>query len=69
MIIQKNIVLEKDEFYKYPYYIARIQRRFINTEKRWFKLQYPHHRFIIEELGNGNSVHAFNRYSVLFNCI
>ena len=52
MIIEKNTAPEEDEFYEYPYYIARIQRRFINTKKRWFKAQYPHHRFIMDELGN-----------------
>ena len=62
MIIEKNTTPEEDEFYEYHYYIARIQRRFINTKKRWFKAQYPHHRFIIEELDNANSVHAFNRF-------
>ena len=59
MIIDKNIAAEEDE---YPYYIARIQRRFINTKRRWFKAQYPHHRFIVEDLDNANSVHAFNRF-------
>ena len=29
MIIEKNTTPEEDEFYEYPYYIARIQRRFI----------------------------------------
>ena len=62
MIIEKNIAPEEDEFYQYPYYIARIQRRFINTKTRWFKAQYRHHRFIIEELDNANSVHVFNRF-------
>ena len=62
MIIEKNTAPEEDEFYEYPYYIARIQRRFITTKKRWFKAQYPHHRFIIEELDNANSIHAFNRF-------
>ena len=61
MIIEKNTAPEEDEFYEYPYYIARIQQWFITTKKRWFKAQYPHHRFIIEELGNANSIHAFNR--------
>ena len=42
--------------------IPRIQRRFINTKRRWFKTQYPHHRFIIKELDNVNSIHAFNRF-------
>ena len=61
MIIEKNTAPEEDEFYEYPYYIARIQRRFITTKRRWFKAQYPHHRTIIEELDNANSIHAFNR--------
>ena len=41
MIIEKNTTPEEDEFYEYPYYIARIQRRFINTKRQWFKAQYP----------------------------
>ena len=62
MITEKNTAPEKDEFYEYPYYIARIQRRFISTKRRSFSAQYPHHRFIIEELENANSIHAFNRF-------
>ena len=62
MIIEENTAPEEDEFYEYPYYIARIQRRFINTKRRWFKAQHPHHRFIMEELDNTNSIHAFNRF-------
>ena len=62
MIIEKNTAPEEDEFYEYPYYPAKIQRRFINTKRRWFKAQYPHHRFIMEELGNANSIHAFNKF-------
>ena len=61
MIIEKNTAPEKDEFYEYPYYIARMQRRFITTKRRWFKAQHPHHRTIIDELDNANSIHAFNR--------
>ena len=34
MIIEKNTAPEEDEFYEYPYYIARIQRRFISTKRR-----------------------------------
>ena len=62
MIIEKNTTPEEDEFYEYPYYIARIQRQFINTKKRWFKARYPHHRFIMEEPDNANSIHVFNRF-------
>ena len=34
MIIEKNNTTEEDEFYEHLYYIAKIQRRFINTKKR-----------------------------------
>ena len=50
MIIEKNTTPEEDEFYEYLYYIAKIQQRFINTKKGWFKAQYPHDRFIMDEL-------------------
>ena len=62
MIIEKNTAPEEDEFYEYPFYAARIQRRSITTKNRWLKAQYPHHRFIIEEVDNANSIHAFNRF-------
>ena len=61
MISEKNFASKEDEFYEYPYNILRVQRRFINTKRRWFKAQYLHHRFIIGELENANSIHAFNR--------
>ena len=32
MIIEKNTTPEEDEYYESPYYIARIQRRFIKTK-------------------------------------
>ena len=54
-IIEKNTAPEENEFYEYPYYIARIQRQFINTKRRCFKAQYHHHRIIMEELDNANS--------------
>ena len=33
-----------------------------HKKKQWFKAQYPHHRFIIEEVDNTNSIYAFNRF-------
>ena len=60
MIIEKNTAPEEDEFYEYLHDIAGIKGRFITTKKRWFKAQYPHHRFIIEEVNNANSIHPFN---------
>ena len=62
MVTEKNTTLEEDDFYEYPYYIARIQRRFINTKRRWFKAQHLRHRFTMEGLDNTNSIHAFNRF-------
>ena len=62
VIFEKNTALKENEFLEYPYYIARIQRRFIGTKKLWFKAQYPHHRFIMEERDNANGIHAFNRF-------
>ena len=32
-MIEKNTSPEEDEIYEFPYYVARIQRRFINTKK------------------------------------
>ena len=46
MIIEKNTAPEEDEFYEYPYYIARMQRGFISTKTQCFMAQYSHHRFI-----------------------
>ena len=62
MITKKSTALEEDEFCQYPYYIARIQWRFISTKRRWFRVQYPHHKFIIKELDNANCIHAFNQF-------
>ena len=62
MIIEKNTAPEEDEFYEYLHDIAGIKGRFITTKKRWFKAQYPHHRFIMEELDSTSSIHAFNRF-------
>ena len=32
------------------------------TKRRWLKAQYIYYRFIMEELGNANSIYAFNRF-------
>ena len=61
MILEKNTTPKEDEFYEYPYYIARIQRRFISAKRRWFGAEYLHHRFIAKELDNANNINAFNR--------
>ena len=45
-----------------PTISRRIQAHFISTKRRWFRSQYPHHRFIVVELDNAKSIHAFNRF-------
>ena len=35
MVIEENTNPEEDEFYEYPYYSARIQRRFINIKQTY----------------------------------
>ena len=62
MITEKNTTPKEDEFYEFRYYVAWIQRRFINTKKRWFKAQYSNHNLMMEELDNANGIHAFNRF-------
>ena len=62
IIVEKDSNPEQDEFYEYPYYIARIQRHFAVTKKRWFRTQYRNHKFIVEEMDNANNIHAFNRF-------
>ena len=62
MIIEKNTTSKEDEFYEFPYFVARIQPRFINTKKQWFKAQYPNHNPVMEELDNANGIHTFNRF-------
>ena len=37
VIIEKNTAPKEDEFYEYSYYIARIQRQFISTKRRWLR--------------------------------
>ena len=61
MIIEKNTTPEEDELYGYPYYVVRIQRRFINIKRR-FKAQYSNHSLVMEELDNANGIHSFNRF-------
>ena len=62
MIIEKNTTPEEDEFYEYHYYIVKLQRWFITTKRQWFRAQYSHHRFMVEELDNTNSIHTFNQF-------
>ena len=60
IIAEKNTTPEEDDFYEYPYYNARILKRFIITKRRWFIAKYQHQRFMVEELDNANRIHTFN---------
>ena len=54
IITEKNTTIE---FYEYLYYITRITRRLITTERRWFKVQHPHSRLTAEQLMEISSMH------------
>ena len=56
LIIGKDTTPEEDESYEYPYYIARIQRRFITTKRRLLRAQYLHHKLRLEELNSSEKV-------------
>ena len=62
IIVRKHATPANDKYHNLPYYVARIQRRKRYVKLRWFRAQYPHHRFIIDELDNAKSIHAFNRF-------
>ena len=42
--------------------ILREYRGSLLTQRDWFQAQYPHHRFIEDEIDNRNSILAFNRF-------
>ena len=61
MIVRKHTTKENDKRFDYPYYISRIQRRWIPTKRRWLLDQFPDSEEIVV-IDNPNSVHAFNRF-------
>jgi len=61
MIVRKHTTEEDDNHTKHPYYCARIQRRAIQTKRRWILEQFPRSEEIVI-IDNPNSVHAFNRF-------
>ena len=62
IIVWKHTTPANDKYHNLPYYVTKIQRRKRYVKLRWFRAQYPHHRFKIEELDNANIIHAFNRF-------
>ena len=34
----------------------------LTQTKRWFKAQYPNHRFIMDELDDPNGIHVFKKF-------
>lgn len=47
----EKITTPEDEFHKYLYYTTRIQRQFITTKRRCFRVQYSH-QYSQEKLDN-----------------
>ena len=61
IIIRKHTTPANDRFHDLPYYVARIQRRKRYVKLRWLDQHFPNHGIILE-IGNPNSIHAFNRF-------
>ena len=61
IIIRKHTTPANDRFNDLPYYVARIQRRKRYVKLRWLDQHFPNHEIILE-IGNPNSIHAFNRF-------
>ena len=60
-LLRKILPRRKMSFMSIPT-ILREYKDGLSPQKWWFKAQYPHHSFIIEELNNASSIHAFNRF-------
>ena len=61
IIVRKHTTSEEDLHFHLPYYISRIQRRKQYVKLRWLEQHFPDHEVIVE-IGNPNSIHAFNRF-------
>ena len=60
IIVRKDTTSANDKYHDLLYYVARIQRRKRYVQLRWFDSHFPDHEIIVE-IGNSNSIHAFNR--------
>ena len=61
IIVRKHTTPENDKYHNLPYYIARIQRRKRYVKLQWLEGHFPDYEVIVE-IGNPNSIHAFNRF-------
>ena len=61
IIVRKHATSANDKYHDLPYYIGRIQRRKRYVKLRWFDRHFPNYEVIVE-IGNPNSIHAFNRF-------
>ena len=59
IIVRKHAAPANDKFHGLPYYISRTQRRKRYLKLRWLDQHFPDHEVIVE-IGNPNSIHAFN---------
>ena len=60
-IVRKHATCANDKYHGLPYYVASIQRCKRYVKLRWFEEHFPDHE-AIAEIGNPNSIHAFNRF-------
>ena len=60
MITRKHTCEDDDKHFEYPYYISRIQKRWITMKRRWLLGKFPRCKKIVI-IDNPNSVHAFKR--------
>ena len=60
-IVRKHTTSEEDLYFHLPYYISRIQRRKRYVKLRCLERHFPDHEVIVE-IGNPNSIPAFNRF-------
>ena len=60
MIARKHTCKDDDKHFDYPYYISRIQKRWITTKRRWLSEKVPRCEEIVI-IDNSNSVNTFNR--------
>ena len=61
IIVRKHTLSAKDKYHDLPYYVVGIQWRKKYVKLRWSDQHFPDHEVNVE-IGNPNSIHAFNRF-------
>ena len=61
IIVRKHTTSANDKYHDLSYYVSRIQLHKTYVKLRWFDLHFNDNEVIVE-IGNPNSVYAFNRF-------